>query len=83
MLGSEFLQQPRSIEGLPGAVVPTTITYAIRIVPAGAFPNSRGWGEHKPKLCIDIGIAQAAGNILPGVDLHARHQLALGISYSY
>ena len=36
LLGSEVMQEPRSIEGLPGAVMPTTITYAVRIVPSGA-----------------------------------------------
>jgi hypothetical protein len=80
----EFAQQPRNIEGVPGAVIPTTITYAIRIVPAGMSPSQHhGWGEESPRLNIDIGIAQAAGNILPGVNLHARHQFALGISYGF
>ena len=81
-LGSEVLQQPRSIEGLPGAVMPTTITYAVRIVPSGALPI-HGWGVEKPKLTLDFGVAQAAGNIMPGVDLQARHQFAFGISYGF
>jgi Protein of unknown function (DUF3034) len=83
LLGSEFLQEPRSVENLPGAVVPTTITYAIRIVPAGAFPSAHGWGEEEPPLTIDIGVAQAANNVLPGVSLQARRQFALGISYAF
>jgi len=82
LLGSEVLQQPRSVQDLPGAVVPTTITYAVRIVPAGALPL-HGWGVESPKLTIDFGVAQAAGNVLPGVNLHARHQFALGISYGF
>jgi hypothetical protein len=82
LLGSEFMQQPRSIEGLPGAVVPTTLTYAVRIVPAGALPL-HGWGVESPKLTIDFGLAQAAGRIAPGVDLQARRQFALGISYGF
>lgn len=83
MLASEVLQEPRGIQGLPGAVIPTTLTYAIRIVPAGAFPAAHGWGEQKPRLTIDFGVAQAAGTILPGVNLHARNQFALGISYGF
>jgi hypothetical protein len=71
VLGSEFAQQPRDVKDLPGAIVPTTITYAARIVPSP---------EHA-KLNIDFGMAQAAGKILPGVDLQARHQFALGVSY--
>jgi hypothetical protein len=82
LLGSEVLQEPRSIEGLPGAVIPTTITYAVRIVPAGALPI-HGWGVETPKLTLDFGLAQAAGNIAPGVDLQARHQFAFGISYGF
>lgn len=70
ILGSEFAQQPRQVQNLPGAIVPTTLTYAARVVP----------GE-KTRLNVDFGVAQAAGNILPGVDLKARHQFALGISY--
>ncbi len=71
IFGSEFAQQPREVRNLPGAVVPTTITYAARIVPL----------PERAKLNIDFGVAQAAGRILPGVDLKVRHQFALGISY--
>ncbi len=81
----EFAQQPRHVEGLPNAaVIPTTLTYAVRVVPAGMSPSQHhGWGEESPRLNIDIGIAQAAGNILPGVNLQARHQFAFGISYGF
>jgi hypothetical protein len=82
LLGSEVLQEPRSIQGLPGAVIPTTITYAVRIVPSGALPI-HGWGVETPKLTLDFGVAQAAGNIMPGVNLQARHQFAFGISYGF
>ena len=71
IFGSEFAQQPRQVQNLPGADVPTTITYAARIVPL----------PEKSKFNIDFGVAQAAGRILPGVDLKVRHQFALGISY--
>lgn len=70
IFGSEFSQQPRDVQNLPGAIVPTTIAYAARIVPSEGA-----------KLNIDFGVAQAAGQILPGVNLRARHQFALGISY--
>jgi Protein of unknown function (DUF3034) len=82
LVGSEVLQQPRRIQDLPGAVIPTTITYAVRIVPGGALPL-RGWGVESPRLTIDLGLLQAAGNIAPGVNLQARHQFALGISYGF
>ncbi len=82
LLGSEVLQQPRSVQDLPGAVVPTTLTYAVRIVPGGALPL-HGWGVESPRLTIDLGVAQVASNILPGVNLQARHQFALGVSYGF
>ena len=82
MLDSEVLQQSRSVQDLPAAVVPTTITYAVRIVPSGALPL-HGWGVESPRLTIDLGVAQVASNILPGVNLQARHQFALGISYGF
>ncbi len=82
MLGSELLQEPRRIQGLPDAVVPTTITYAVRIVPGGTLPL-RGWETESPRLTIDLGLMQAAGNVAPGINLQARHQFALGISYGF
>ena len=82
LLGSEVLQQPRRVEGLPQAVIPTTITYAVRFMPAGALPL-QGWAVEEPKLTLDFGITQAAGNIMPGVNLFARRQFALGISYGF
>jgi hypothetical protein len=82
LVGSEVLQEPRRVEGLPGAVVPTTMTYAVRIVPAGALPLY-GWGVESPRLTIDLGVAQAAGNVAPGINLQARHQFAFGISYGF
>ena len=49
MVGSELLQQPRSIEGVPSAVVPTTITYAVRVVPSGRSFRGAPAGERKDR----------------------------------
>ena len=70
ILASEFAQEPKHIKNLAGAVVPTTLTYAARFVP-----------HTKAKLSIDVGVGQVANNILPGVGLAARSQLAFGLSY--
>jgi hypothetical protein len=70
VLGSEFAQQPRSLENLPGARVPTMLTYFVRVLPGG-----------EKHFNLDFGVAQAAGQILPGVDLKAKAQFALGVSY--
>ncbi len=73
IFGSEFAQQPKEVLNLPGADVPTTITYAARIVPA----------PERAKFNLDFGVAQAAGKILPGVDLKVRHNFAFGVSYGF
>jgi hypothetical protein len=72
VFGSEFLQEPRQIEGLPGARLPTTLTYFARVIPRGDLP-----------LNVDFGVAQVANQIAPGVKLHARSQFALGASYRF
>ena len=72
VFGSEFLQEPRQIEGLPGARLPTTLTYFARVIPRSELP-----------LNIDFGVVQLANRIAPGVKLHARSQFALGVSYRF
>jgi hypothetical protein len=84
LLGSEFMQQPKQVEGVPGVSIPTTITYAARFVPGGSFPSLHdGWSVEKPRLSFDFGVAQIAGNVAPGVNLQARAQFAFGISYGF
>jgi hypothetical protein len=70
IFGSEVSQQPRRVEGLPLADIPTTLTYAARIVPLA-----------KKKLNVDFGVLQSAEVIEPGVNLKARARFAFGISY--
>ena len=82
LLASEALQEPKGVQDLPGVVIPTTLTYAVRIIPSGALPL-HGWGVESPKLTIDFGLAQVAGAIAPGVNLQARHQVALGVTYGF
>jgi hypothetical protein len=79
ILASEAAQQPKTIKqtAANGAVsgvfdIPTSVDYAVRIVPSP-----------KHKLNIDFGILQAAGRIAPGVDLKARARAAFGISYGF
>jgi hypothetical protein len=72
ILASEFSQQPRHPDQLPAAVIPTTITYAIRFVPS---PERR--------INLDFGVAQIAGQIAPGVNLQARAQVAAQVSYGF
>jgi len=72
IVGSEFMQEPRHIAGLPGASLPTVLTYFARVIPRAELP-----------LNVDFGVAQVANNIAPGVDLHVRSQFALGASYRF
>jgi len=77
ILASEAAQQPKTIKSTAanGSTaanfdIPTSIDYAVRIVPSP-----------KRKLNLDFGVLQAAGRIAPGVDLQARARFAFGISY--
>jgi hypothetical protein len=72
LLASEVAQQPPHLQNLPGAVIPTTITYDVRILPS-----------EKSRINLDLGVAQIANRILPGVDLNARHQFGMGISLRF
>ena len=77
IFASEVAQQPPHPEHLGSAVIPTTLTYAVRVAPV-----TQGEGR-LTRLNVDFGIAQIAGHIAPGVDLRARHQVAMGISYGF
>jgi hypothetical protein len=68
-LASEVAPQPPHPEHLAAASIPTTVTYAVRIAPVP-----------ERKFNVDFGVAQIANHIMPGVDLHSRHQFAMGIS---
>ena len=72
VVGSEVAQEPHHIENLPGATLPTTLTYFARIIPSTERPFN-----------VDFGIAQAAGEVLSGANIKARHQFATGISYRF
>ena len=72
IFGIELAQQPAHPDQLPTAVIPTTITYAVRLTPIA-----------ESKLNVDFGVAQIAGNIAPGVDLQARSRIGSQISYGF
>jgi hypothetical protein len=72
ILGFELSQQPLHPQYLPTANIPTTLVYAVRFVPTP-----------KQKLNIDFGIAQVAGQISPGVNLQARSQVGVQVSYGF
>jgi Protein of unknown function (DUF3034) len=72
ILATEFAQQPNQIKNLPGASIPTTLTYAVRIVPS-----------EKAHFNVDLGVGQVANHIMPGVDLGIRKQFALGVAYAF
>ncbi len=72
IFGSEASQQPHHPLNFPTLNIPTTLTYCVRFVPSP-----------KHKLNFDFGIAQIAGNVLPGVDLKARHQAGFQVSYGF
>ena len=72
IFASEAAQQPHHPINFPKLNIPTTLTYAARFV-----PNS------KYHFNLDVGVAQIAGNVQPGVDLKARHQIGTQVSWSF
>jgi hypothetical protein len=72
VFASEVAQQPKHPEGFPNLIIPTTLTYAVRLLPAP---------EHK--LAVDLGVAQIAGKTQPGANLRARAQLGLQVTYGF
>lgn len=72
ILGSEVAQQPLHPQYLPTANIPTTLTYCVRFVPSS-----------RQKLNFDFGIAQVAGQISPEVNLQARSQVGVQVSYGF
>jgi hypothetical protein len=73
VVGSEASQEPHFIAAVPGATVPTSLTYFARVLPV----------PEKGRLNVDFGVAQSVGKIMPGVDLQARSRFAMGISYQF
>jgi hypothetical protein len=69
-----FTQEPHYVEGLPGAKIPTTLDYAVRITQSN---------QEKDHFSFDIGVGQVAGKILPTVDLQARSVFGMGLSYKF
>ena len=67
-----FTQEPQSVKNLPGADIPTTLDYAVRITQ-----------REEPKWTFDAGVGQVAGWILPGVNLEARAVFGMGVSYKF
>lgn len=72
VFAAEIAQQPTHPADLPTAVIPTTLTYCMRLTPIA-----------ESKLNIDFGVAQIAGTIAPGVDLQARARIGMQISYGF
>lgn len=72
ILASEAAQQPHHPLAFPTLNIPTTLTYAVRFIPSPKY-----------KVNFDVGVAQIAGQVMPGVDLQARHQVGVQMSYGF
>ena len=67
-----FPQQPHHPLDFSTLNVPTTLTYAVRFIPPAKY-----------KVNFDVGVAQIAGQVMPGVNLQARHQVGVQMSYGF
>jgi hypothetical protein len=71
-LGAEAAQQPLHPINFPTLNIPTTLTYCARFVPSS-----------RHHFNLDGGVAQIAGVVGTGVNLKARHQFGLQVSYGF
>ncbi len=72
VFAAEVSQQPNHVKDLPGAVIPTAMVYAVRVLPSPKLP-----------LSLDVGVLQGPGRVAPGIDLQARNRPAFAISYKF
>ncbi len=72
IVGSEFAQQPKQVAGVPGLVIPTSLTYFVRAIP-----------KAEKGMNFDVAVAQVAGKVAPGIDLKSRAQIGAGVSYHF
>lgn len=72
ILASEASQQPHHPVNFGTLNIPTTLTYAARVIPSP-----------KHHLNFDVGVAQIAGQASPEVNLKARHQFAAQMSWGF
>jgi len=72
IVGSEAAQQPHHPLDFSTLNIPTTLTYCARVIPAAKY-----------KVNFDVGVAQIAGQVMPGVNLQARHQVGAQVSYAF
>ena len=78
LLGIEFAQQPRQLKEVPGPFFPTTATIPTTLA---YFARVRT-GRDSP-VNLDFGVVQLAGRVGPVLDLQARHQFTMGVSYRF
>jgi hypothetical protein len=71
ILATEAAQQPHHPVNFSNLNIPTTLTYAVRFIPAKYHFN------------LDVGVAQIAGRVAPETDLKARHQIGAQISWAF
>jgi|SRR5271165_4672840 len=82
IVAAEAAQQPHNPYGFSGANntiplhIPTSLAYAARFVPSAKY-----------KLNVDLGVVQIAGQAWgsgsSGIDLKARHQIGVQVSYGF
>jgi hypothetical protein len=72
LVGAEYAQQPREIDGVPDVNMPATTAFLVRLVP-----------DPKGKLSLEASLVSLGGDIGGGVDIKANNRFALGIGYRF
>jgi hypothetical protein len=72
LVGAEYAQQPKEIDGVPDVSMPATTAFLVRVVP-----------DQKAKLSVEASLVSLGGDIGGGVDIKAKNRFALGIGYRF
>jgi hypothetical protein len=72
LIGAEYAQQPKSVDGVPEASMPATWTILMRAVP-----------DKKGKLSLELALVSLGDHIGEGLDINANYRPTFGVGYRF
>ncbi len=72
LVGAEYAQQPKEIDGIEGSDVPGTVTFLARFTP-----------DPQKRLSIDVSVVSLGGDVGGGIDIKAKNRFAFGVGYRF
>jgi hypothetical protein len=72
LVGAEYAQQPKEVDGVPDISMPATTAFLVRLVP-----------DQKAKLSLEASVVSLGGDIGGGIDIKANNRFAFGVGYRF